>query len=413
MSETLEIAYSGLPIKAETILPGSKSISNRLLLLEYFSGNLIQGVEHSDAADTINLRNILSDLPSVADAGEGGTTSRFALTALAATPGYVGTLKGSLRLSQRPISELVDALRKLGANITYIEKQNLLPIRIIGKQLKSGSIELNGAISSQFLSALLLLGSSLPEGIEIIAKGNLVSKPYLDMSINLLKSLGFQIEMKNQVFKLLPKKYEKEKIKVEKDWSSASYWYSLTALAPIASILLKDLNLNSLQGDKLTADIFNLLGVSTTQLNDGIKLEKTNQYVNYFSFDCIDQPDIAQTLAVTITGLRIIGHLTGLKTLRGKETDRISALKHELQKMNVNVSEPNEGELLIDARFADFSRLVIIDTYNDHRMALSFAPLVVKVYKMAIRNPKVIEKSYPSFWKDMRKASISLTEWEF
>jgi 3-phosphoshikimate 1-carboxyvinyltransferase len=156
-----------------------------------------------------------------------------------------------------------------------------------------------------------------------------------------------------------------------------------------------------------------MLGVSTTQLEDGIRLEKSNQYVNYFSFDCIHQPDIAQTLAVTITGLRISGHLTGLKTLRGKETDRIAAMKHELQKLNVKITEPQEGELLIDARFADFSKLVIIDTYNDHRMALSFAPLVFKVYKLAIRNPKVIEKSYPNFWKELRKASVSLTEWEF
>jgi 3-phosphoshikimate 1-carboxyvinyltransferase len=413
MSETLEIGYSGLPIQAIVELPGSKSLSNRLLMLEYFSGNLIQGKAHSDAADTINLAEILRNLPPIAYAGEGGTTSRFALTALAATPGYVGILKGSNRLTQRPISELVNALRKLGADLTYLENENQLPIQIIGKQLKSVPVELNGTISSQFLSALLLLGTYLSQGIEVKVIGKIVSKPYLDMSIKMLRFLNFQLEENNQVFRVFPQKWTPTEVIVEKDWSSASYWYSIVALAPKATVLLKGLKLNSFQGDSLIADIFSLLGVSTTQKEEGLLLEKTNKYVNLFTFDCIDQPDIAQTLAVTITGLRIKGHLTGLNTLRGKETDRIEALKHELQKMNVRISEPVDGELLIDARFADFSKLVIIDTYNDHRMALSFAPLVLKVNKIAIRNPKVIEKSYPNFWRELEKASISLTEWEF
>jgi 3-phosphoshikimate 1-carboxyvinyltransferase len=413
MSETLEIGYSGLPIQAIVELPGSKSLSNRLLLLEYFSGNLIQGKAHSDAADTINLAEILKNLPPIADAGEGGTTSRFALTALAATPGYVGVLKGSNRLTQRPISELVNALRKLGADLTYLENENQLPIQIIGKQLKTVPIELNGTISSQFLSALLLLGTYLSQGIEVKVIGKIVSKPYLDMSIKMLRFLNFQLEENNQVFRVYPQNWTPTEVIVEKDWSSASYWYSIVALAPKASVMLEGLKLNSFQGDSLIADIFSLLGVSTTQKEEGLLLEKTNKYVNLFTFDCIDQPDIAQTLAVTITGLRIKGHLTGLSTLRGKETDRIEALKHELQKMNVRISEPVDGELLIDARFADFGKLVIIDTYNDHRMALSFAPLVLKVNKIAIRNPKVIEKSYPNFWRELEKASISLTEWEF
>ncbi len=413
MSRTLEIIYSGLPIQAVVELPGSKSLSNRLLMLEYFSGNVIQGKEHSDAADTINLAEILRNLPALADAGEGGTTSRFALTALAATPGYVGVLKGSNRLTQRPISELVNALRKLGADLTYIENENQLPIQIIGKRLNSFPIELNGNISSQFLSALLLLGTNLSNGVEVTIIGKIVSRPYLAMSIKMLKFLNFQIEENNQVFKVNPQKWMPTEVMVEKDWSSASYWYSIVALATNANVLLEGLTLNSFQGDSLIAHIFSLLGVLTTQKEEGILLEKTYKCVNLFTFDCIDQPDIAQTLAVTVTGLRIQGHLTGLQTLRGKETDRIEALKHELQKLNVKITEPQEGELLIDARFADFSKLVIIETYNDHRMALSFAPLVLKVNKIAIRNPKVIEKSYPNFWKDLEKASISHTEWEF
>jgi len=413
MSETLEIVYSGLPVQASVELPGSKSLSNRLLILEYFSGGVIKGKEHSEAADTLNLSEILKKKPIVADAGEGGTTSRFALTALAATPGYVGVLKGSRRLMQRTVSELVNALRKLGADLTYVESENHLPIKIVGKKLYSASIELNGTISSQFISALLLLGTNLPEGIEITISGKIVSKPYLDMSIKMLRFLNFNIEENNQIYKVYPHKWIPTEVIVEKDWSSASYWYSIVALAPKATVLLKGLNLNSFQGDRLIADIFSLLGVSTKQKEEGILLEKTNQCVNLFTFDCIDQPDIAQTLAVTLSGLRIKGHLTGLNTLRGKETDRIEAMKHELQKMNVKVTEPVEGELLIDARFADFSKLVIIDTYNDHRMALSFAPLVFKVYKLAIRSPKVIEKSYPDFWKELRKSSVSLTEWEF
>lgn len=413
MPEILELIYTGLPIEAVIELPGSKSLSNRILMLEYLSGNIIKGREHSDADDTQNLRKILTDLSPVSDAGEGGTTSRFALTALAATQGYEGVLKGSYRLSQRPISELVDALRQLGADLTYLEKENQLPILIKGKQLKGKIIEINGSISSQFLSALLILGASLPEGIEISIIGNLVSKPYFEMTIKLLRQMGVEINQENQVIAIQSFRWTVQQVLVEKDWSSASYWYSIVALAPKANVFLKGLNLASLQGDRLTANIFSLLGVATKQEEEGIKLEKTNQRVDFFRFDCIDQPDIAQTLAVTLTGLRMRGHLTGLKTLRGKETDRIEALKHELQKLNVTITEPEEGELYIDARFADFSKLVLIDTYNDHRMALAFAPLVVNVYKLAIRNPKVIEKSYPNFWTELRKAAISLTEYEF
>ena len=413
MPEILELIYTGLPIETVIELPGSKSLSNRILMLEYLSGNRIKGKDHSDAEDTQNLRKILTDLPRIADAGEGGTTSRFALAALAATPSYEGILKGSYRLSQRPISELVDALRQLGADLTYLEKENQLPILIKGTHLKGKSIKTSGSISSQFLSALLILGASLPEGLEITVQGSLVSRPYSEMTIKLLRHLGVKINQENQVFTIQSFEWAAHQVLIEKDWSSASYWYSIVALAPKANVFLKGLNLTSLQGDRLTANIFSLLGVATKQQEEGIQLEKTNQQVDFFRFDCIDQPDIAQTLAVTLTGLRMRGHLTGLKTLRGKETDRIEALKHELQKLNVTITEPEEGELYIDARFADFSKLVLINTYNDHRMALAFAPLVVKVYKLAIRNPKVIEKSYPNFWIELRKADVSLTEYEF
>ena len=236
MSETLELVYNGLPINVEIELPGSKSLSNRILMLEYFSGNLINGKKHSASTDTINLRNILSNLPAISDAGEGGTTSRFALTALANTPGYNGVLKGSYRLSQRPISELVEALRKLGADLTYLENENQLPIQINGKKLNSIPIELNGSISSQFISALLLLGTSLNNGIEITVKGKLVSRPYLDMSIELLRQIGFEISINKQVFTLKPQVWLQTDFTVEKDWSSASYWYSLVALSPKSKV---------------------------------------------------------------------------------------------------------------------------------------------------------------------------------
>jgi 3-phosphoshikimate 1-carboxyvinyltransferase len=413
MNETIELVFSGSTIKAEIELPGSKSLSNRILMLEYFSGGLVKGNGHSSANDTIKLNSILKELPKHADAGDGGTTSRFALAALASTPGYIGILAGSQRLSLRPITDLVDSLKQIGADLTFIEMQNQLPIRIIGKQLISKQITINGNVSSQFLTAILLLGTSLPEGIEVEIKDELVSRPYLDMTLKLLRKLDFNITEKQRVFKLFPKTWKEVEIDVEKDWSSASYWYSLVAMAPKASILLLGLKIESMQGDSLISSIFRILGVTSHEQKDGVLIEKSNQYIGFFRFDCIDQPDIAQTLAVTITGLQIQGHLTGLKTLRGKETDRIEALKVELQKLNVKVTEPNDGELLIDARFADFSRTVIIDTYNDHRMALAFAPLVVKVYKLAIRNPNVVEKSYPNFWKELRKTSVGLIEWDF
>lgn len=395
-------------VNASVDLPSSKSISNRLVILEALSKNIISAIGHSEAEDTRRLQSIVRNLPKIADAGAGGTTFRFALAFLSATEGYEGILRGTERLMERPVEPLVEALRSLGADIHYLEKAGFPPLQIRGKQLTGGQVNLSGRISSQFLTAVMLIAPSMKSELVIDSQSEITSRPYLDMTLSILNQVGFPAVEKNGRIIISPGVWRIGKIPVEKDWSSASYWFSIVALSKEANFFLPGLTLKSMQGDARTAELFGRLGVETSILQNGLALRKITCNQNYFEFNFRDQPDLAQTFAVTIAGLGISGHFSGLETLRRKETDRIVALRKELIKFNIRTEEPKEGELIIDSSRADFSREVIIETYEDHRMAMAFAPISQKVYKLAIRNPEVVNKSFPSFWSELRKAGFLL-----
>lgn len=410
MPGTLELFPPDKTLRAEIELPASKSHSNRLLVLEYVSDGLISAGPHSDAEDSVRLQEILAEKPEIADAGAGGTTFRFALAALSATEGYAGTLKGSERLHQRPVKPLVDALKALGADIEYTGQDGYPPLKVRGKKLKGGKVELSGKVSSQFLSALALISPLLEDGLTIDTGGEVTSRPYLEMTLQLLKDAGITVRESGDIIEIGPGELRKMHFDVEKDWSSASYWYSLVALSPSGEITMKGLKLQSLQGDADTAKIYSGLGVETVEFPEGIRIRKAPVVEKHFEIDFSNTPDLAQSVAVTIAGLEATALLKGLKTLRVKETDRIAALRTELEKINVFTSEPAEGELYIDATKADFSRTLIAHTYEDHRMAMAFMPLVYKAYRTAIRDSDVVRKSYPKFWEQVRKCGITIRE---
>ncbi|MCC6768161.1 MAG: 3-phosphoshikimate 1-carboxyvinyltransferase [Bacteroidia bacterium] len=393
---------------ANAVLPASKSLSNRWLILEALSKNTIVVDGHSDAEDTVRLQEIIRNKPVIADAGAGGTTFRFALAYLCTCEGYEGTMRGSVRLHERPVKPLVDALLALGADINYLEKEGFPPLAVRGKNMKGGQIHLSAEISSQFLSAILLIAPALQEPLTIHTGNKITSRPYLDMTLALLQLAGQQVEEKEGTFTVYPKPWSSGRFKVEKDWSSASYWYALAALSPGANIFLPGLQLDSLQGDAHTAKLFAIYGVNSEEKSNGIQLTNSGQVPDSFEFDFRQQPDLAQTMAVVVAGLKKQALFSGLDTLRRKETDRIQALRNELAKLDVITSEPREGELMIDATNARCDKELIVDTYDDHRMALAFAALSLTQYRLQIRDPEVVKKSYPGFWTELRKAGFHL-----
>jgi 3-phosphoshikimate 1-carboxyvinyltransferase len=406
MQERIELFLNQKPVHATVHLPASKSISNRVLILEAISDGIIHGKGYSDADDTQKLKNLLHELPEAAYAGAGGTTFRFLLAFLATKKGYEGILSGTDRLMERPVSLLVDALRALGASIEYLGIYERPPLHITGKRLEGGTISLNSEVSSQFLTSLLLIAPSFKNGLTLIPSGTIASRPYLDMTLKLLQQCGVLVEDSGKEIKVFSGSFKQQEIEIEKDWSAASYFYSLVALSENGTIELPGLRIESLQGDAKTCQLYNQLGVETVETVDGIILRKKDVECTEFSFDFSEQPDLAQTLAVTCVGLGIKARMSGLESLRVKETDRIMAIRTELGKLNVHTEEPKEGSLLIDPKTADFSKTWIVETYEDHRMAMAFAPLLMKCSHLVIRDPHVVRKSFPDFWIELRKAGI-------
>lgn len=412
MPDTLELVSSSRHIQAEPNLPASKSISNRLLVIEAVSDGIIQVSQLSEADDTQRLLEICRNFPQRAYAGHGGTTFRFALCLLASMPGYQGILTGSKRLCERPQKALIDALRALGADIKCIEKEGFAPVSITGKVLRGGQLHIDAGISSQFLSALLLIAPRMPEGLELIPKGDLVSPGYLNMTLQLLEKTGASVIRNESSIFVGPGKWLPQVMEVEPDWSAASYWYAFAALSAKASVFLKGLRFSGLQPDEACAEAFRSLGVESELETDGIRLRKSGNVVSPFAWDGKESPDIIQTLACTCAGMGIPAVFTGVKTLRVKETDRLSALQNELKKIKVLVELEGDEQMQIDPSNADYSRTLIAETYQDHRMAMAFAPLVLRCYRVAIRNPEVVNKSYPGFWRDVRESGVQFAELE-
>ena len=421
----MQVAGPLKPVNISIILSGSKSISNRLLLLDhqFQRGSHFQNISSSD--DTLLLQKALAliknNRSAIIDIQHAGSDLRF-LTALLSVTDGEWVLTGSERMQQRPVGELVEALQTLGASIQYLEKTGFPPLKITGGKISGGEIEIDGGISSQFVSALLLISPVLQKGLTLILKNKVVSRPYIDMTIALLKEFNLTVTEEKNVIKVVafkqplgrfnPKPVER---RIESDWSSASYWYSICALSPESRISLCFLNANSVQADAVLPFLFNEIGVETVFKDNVVELKHRRPLIKELKYDFTNCPDIAQTVAVTCFALGIKTELTGLKTLKIKETDRIVALKTELEKFGaiVNVTETSInitpfGETPTALNQRSSNEIIQLETYNDHRMAMSFAPLALVTKAINICHPEVVNKSYPNFWQDLKTAGFNL-----
>ena len=395
-------------LQATISLPSSKSICNRALIIAALSGKqtLLQNL--SDCDDTRVLVRALRSEAEVIDIMAAGTAMRFSTAYFSATPG-THIVTGTERMRQRPIGVLVEALRKLGADIEYVDAEGFPPLRIQGKPLKGGCISLPAHVSSQYISALLMIGPTLAEGLCLHLEGTIISRPYIDMTLSLMRQFGAQAEWTDDAtIRVSPQPYRPLQVfSVESDWSAASYWYELVALSPdpAARIVLPYLFQNSLQGDSRIQDFFRPLGVHTEFTPEGVVLTKMQTAAPAtLRLDLSEQPDLAQTLVVTCAMLRQPFHFTGLQTLKIKETDRITALRTELKKMGILVSEAHDSELFCSdfgATALPPNAFVSIDTYDDHRMAMAFAPCALRYPALRINHPEVVSKSYPAFWQHL------------
>lgn len=394
-------------LKGEIILNGSKSISNRVLIIQALSPASFEIKGLSNARDTVVLNNLLNKLEEpLLDAGEAGTAYRF-LTAFLAVKGNDKILMGNKRMCERPIGVLADALNDLGANIQYIGKSGYPPLHIKVKSLSDWGcrIKINANVSSQFISALLMIAPVLPHGLELILEGKVISKPYIQMTLNLMEKFGaINIWHKNMI-KVPNQNYSSTPIKIEADWSAASYYYSLVAIADNAEIQLNGLFEDSVQGDSVLVKMMEEFGVITTFNKNGILLQKKPVGITGFNYDFSDCPDIAQTLAVLCAALNIPAVLTGLETLSIKETDRISALKTELSKLGCKV-HTTADTIHIEKGIRNINQRANISTYKDHRMAMSFAPLALVFDNLTIQDKEVVNKSYPQFWEDFKTLGL-------
>ena len=392
--------------KITVSLSGSKSITNRLLILDALFDNTIQLKNLSQSQDTSVLFKALSSQKEVIDIHHAGTAMRFLTAYFSIQNGRKTVLTGSSRMKERPIQILVDALRSLGADIQYLEQDGFPPLEINGKKLERNKVTLLSSVSSQYITALCLIGAKLPQGLEIILEGKLTSFPYINMTIQILKKTGIEVEFKDNIITIYHRQnVAKQDFTIESDWSSASYHYSVCALGDY-EIEIQYLFEDSLQGDKRVSAIYEeYFGIKTVFDSGKITLKKIQDfsYPKYIELDMNDCPDIAQTVAATALGLQIPIKITGLETLKIKETDRLQALKNELGKLG-GIAEITDSAIELKS-FGKIKEDVVIQTYNDHRMAMSFAPLKL-LFPFEIENPEVVEKSYTEFWEDMKKYEI-------
>lgn len=399
-------------LKGEVKLPLSKSECNRLLIVRAITGTDYWIPEISDAEDTVALGRIIVELKNhengnTYDVGPAGTTMRFLSAYLASVPG-VYYLTGSDRMKDRPIGILVKALECIGADIEYSGKKGFPPLKIFGGILQGGEIEVDGSVSSQFISALLMIAPTMHNGLVLHFKGSIVSRPYIDMTVRIMERFhvypvwdGNTLAVSNQNYRIDDN--PAKQFHVEADWSAASYWYSMVALADEADIFLPGLQKESLQADSVCASLFSFFGVTTTFEEKGVRLTKNGSVPCAFAFNFEDCPDIVQTLAVTAAAMKVPTLFSGLNTLRLKETDRIKALKSELEKIGVICEEPGRGILELKKFDGKKNSAIDINTFNDHRMAMAFAPLAIKFPDISIENPDVVKKSYRGFWDEVKK----------
>ena len=403
-------------IHAEINLTGSKSESNRALVIAALSKGLVEVDNLSDAEDTVVLNNILTTLSNRdhqlqrVDVGHAGTAMRF-LTAYLATQEGTFLLTGSKRMKERPIRLLVDALKGLGAVIGYEGEAGYPPLLIAGGfEQVTNKVCIKGNVSSQYLSALLIIAPVLPQGLSLEIIGSPTSKPYIDMTLSMLEEAGIKHDWTGSTITIAAQQHQASKLTVEPDWSASSYWYSIACLADQATLTLPNLKEKSLQGDSRIQEIMEQLGVKTSRTSNGISLQSTGTInPSQEVIDLKDCPDLAQTIIVAAAAKGLNLAFTGLETLKIKETNRVKALQNELAKIGVSLLEENEVYTLVcdNLHFPDH---VLIKTYDDHRMAMAFAPLSLLIKEVEIEDLHVVEKSYPDFWKDLEKAGFTVKE---
>ena len=409
-------------------LPASKSISNRALILHSLAHGDIMPCNLSDCDDTRVMVRALNGSPEHIDILAAGTAMRFLTAYLSVTPG-ARTITGTQRMQQRPIRILVDALRKLGAQIEYIGNEGFPPLYITGTELKGEEISLAGNVSSQYISALLMIGAVLPKGLRLHLTGDIVSRPYINLTLQLMRDFGAKADWDSpNSITVLSGGYQDVPFTVESDWSAASYWYQIIALeglkgedmnkegnngrktAASPEIELLGLFPHSYQGDSRGAEIFSLLGIRTAYTDRGVKLTQTGTPVSHLVEDLVDIPDLAQTFVVTCCLMNIPFRFTGLQSLKIKETDRITALITELRKLGYVVYSEQDSILFWNGERCPAEASPVISTYEDHRMAMAFAPACLVLPHIQIDEPQVVSKSYPAYWEDLQKAGFKVIQ---
>ena len=400
------------PAKIHTTiqLPSSKSISNRALIINALGNGTHHPENLSDCDDTRVMIRALNDDKETIDIMAAGTAMRFLTAYLSVTPG-TRIITGTERMQQRPIQVLVNALRELGADIEYVANDGFPPLRITGRELRKDTISLPGNVSSQYISALLMIAPVLTNGLTIRLTGDIISRPYINLTLQLMNDFGVRAEWTDDHrLKVEPQAYHSTPFYVESDGSAASYWYQIVALSKEAEVTLPGLFKDSYQGDSQVAGIFRSLGVETIYKDKTVILKKNGKSVERLDYDFINQPDLAQTFVVTCALLNIPFRFSGLQSLKIKETDRMAALITEMRKLGYILHETDGSVLSWEGERCTTEEHPAIDTYEDHRMAMAFAPTCLALPEILINNPQVVSKSYPRYWEDLRQAGFIIKE---
>ena len=382
-----KISHPTKVVECEIDLPSSKSISNRLLIIQSICKDSFTIDNLSNSDDTKSLQKALNSTNKIIDIGAAGTSFRFSTSYLSTLVGQEFILTGSERMKERPIQKLVDVLRKMGAQIEYLEKEGFSPLKILGTELEGGEIEIDAAVSSQFISSILLISPALEKGLRLTISSEIVSRPYIEMTLKLMQQFGVSHTWFGNKIEIKPQKYIAKNYTVEADWSASSFWFQIASLSENCNINLNGLSENSIQGDKKVIDLFKELGVNSNFENNSLILTKSTHSSFPNKIDLLETPDLYQPLKCTVFAKNLNSQFSGLQTLKDKETNRIDAVEKELIKLTSSK---------------------IIETHEDHRMAMSFAPLCLKYGELQINDVDVVSKSYPNFWKDLKKAGFTI-----
>ena len=396
-------------LETQVSLPLSKSISNRALVIIALTDGALPLNKVAKCDDTDVMVAALSSDEACVNIGAAGTAMRFLTAYYSSQPGREIVIDGTERMRHRPIAVLVDALRACGATIEYAGEECYPPLRISGKKLHGGDITLSASVSSQYISAILMIAPTMEQGLRLTLEGDIISRPYIMMTLSMMRQWGVESEFVGNTITIAPQKYTPVDFDVEADWSAASYWYEIAALSS-GDVSLQGLNSKSVQGDSEISKYFENLGINTHFNDEMVELEPSPDLVPRLNIDLSDQPDLAQTIVVTSCMLGVPFHITGLSTLKIKETDRLEALRAEMLKLGVVLTIERDSELIWDGTRRPIYEFPVIDTYEDHRMAMAFAPVSIFIPGIVINNIEVVSKSYPDYWQHLQDAGFKIQE---